>query len=100
MSVAHIITLYVRMYFAHGGYSEYPVVGVSWEQANAFANWRTDYLRRSLAVLRIEIGSESGYAFNKGGGSPLAHIAGHVVKAVAKKASGSSTSHIQLARQS
>ena len=39
---------YVRMYFAHGGYSEYPVVGVSWEQANAFANWRTDYLRRSL----------------------------------------------------
>ena len=39
---------YVRMYFSHGGYSDYPVVGVSWEQANAFANWRTDYLRRSL----------------------------------------------------
>ena len=39
---------YVRMYFAHGGYNDYPVVGVSWEQANAFANWRTDYLRRSL----------------------------------------------------
>ena len=28
---------YVRMYFAHGGYNDYPVVGVSWEQANAFA---------------------------------------------------------------
>ena len=39
---------YVRMYFSHGGYNEYPVVGVSWEQANAFANWRTDFLRRSL----------------------------------------------------
>lgn len=39
---------YVRMYFAHGGYSNYPVVGVSWEQANAFANWRTQYLRRAL----------------------------------------------------
>lgn len=39
---------YVRMYFSHGGYNEYPVVGVSWEQASAFANWRTDYLRRAL----------------------------------------------------
>ncbi|MDE5837716.1 MAG: SUMF1/EgtB/PvdO family nonheme iron enzyme [Paramuribaculum sp.] len=39
---------YVRMYFSHGGYSDYPVVGVSWEQANAFAAWRTSFLRRSL----------------------------------------------------
>ena len=39
---------YVRMYFSHGGYNDYPVVGVSWEQANAFAYWRTDFLRRSL----------------------------------------------------
>lgn len=39
---------YVRMYFAHGGYTDYPVVGVSWEQANAFAAWRTLFLRRSL----------------------------------------------------
>lgn len=39
---------YTRMYFSHAGYNDYPVVGVSWEQANAFANWRTDYLRHSL----------------------------------------------------
>ena len=39
---------YVRLYFSHGGYTDYPVVGVSWEQANAFSNWRTDFLRRSL----------------------------------------------------
>lgn len=39
---------YVRLYFSHAGYNEYPVVGVSWEQANAFAAWRTDFLRRSL----------------------------------------------------
>jgi len=30
-------------YFWHEAYSEYPVVGVSWSQANAFCNWRTDY---------------------------------------------------------
>jgi len=46
---------YVRMYFSHGGYNEYPVVGVSWEQANAFANWRTDFLRRSLGKEGIYI---------------------------------------------
>lgn len=27
---------YVRLYFSHAGYNDYPVVGVSWEQANAF----------------------------------------------------------------
>lgn len=46
---------YVRMYFSHGGYSEYPVVGVSWEQANAFANWRTDFMKRALGKERVYI---------------------------------------------
>ena len=39
---------YTRMYFSHAGYNNYPVVGVSWEQANAFSNWRTEFLKRSL----------------------------------------------------
>ena len=30
-------------YFWHDAYSDYPVVGVSWEQAKAFAHWRTMY---------------------------------------------------------
>lgn len=30
-------------YFWHDAYSEYPVVGVSWEQAKAFCEWRTKY---------------------------------------------------------
>ena len=36
-------------YFWHPAYADYPVVGISWKQAKAFANWRTkyrnDYLR-------------------------------------------------------
>jgi gliding motility-associated lipoprotein GldK len=30
-------------YFWHDAYSEYPVVGVSWEQAKAFCHWRTKF---------------------------------------------------------
>jgi len=39
---------YMRIYFSHPNYNEYPVVGVNWEQANAFCNWRTDFLLKGL----------------------------------------------------
>ena len=39
---------YLRNYFNHEGYNEYPVVGVSWEQATAFCVWRTAFLKQSL----------------------------------------------------
>jgi len=41
---------YMRLYFSHPNYNEYPVVGVNWEQANAFCNWRTDFLMRGLGA--------------------------------------------------
>lgn len=42
--------VYTRMYFNHPGYDNYPVVGVSWEQAMAFCAWRTEYYLRGLKI--------------------------------------------------
>ena len=33
---------YLENYLRHAAYSEYPVVGVSWVQADKFCRWRTD----------------------------------------------------------
>ena len=40
----------VENYFRHPAYHDYPVVGVSWLQANAYASWRTDRVNEQLLI--------------------------------------------------
>lgn len=39
---------YVENYFRHPAYSFYPVVGVSWDQAMSYCQWRTDRVNEKL----------------------------------------------------
>ncbi len=41
---------YVEYYFRHPAYHNYPVVGVSWVQANDYAAWRSDRVNEQLLV--------------------------------------------------
>ena len=41
---------YVYNYFRHPSFNEYPVVGVSWEQANKFCVWRTNRVNEMLLI--------------------------------------------------
>ncbi len=40
----------VKYYFRHPAYDDYPLVGVSWVQANSYAAWRTDRVNENILV--------------------------------------------------
>lgn len=43
---------YVHYYYRHPAYKEFPVVGVSYEQAQAFCKWRTERVKSFLTLAR------------------------------------------------
>lgn len=41
---------YVQYYFRHPAYNDYPVVGVTWLQANDYCEWRTDRVNEMILI--------------------------------------------------
>ena len=43
---------YTKNYFWHPAFDDYPVVGVNWNQANAFSHWRTKMMNSFLKKIK------------------------------------------------
>lgn len=41
---------YVEYYFRHPAYRDYPVVGVTWVQADGYCSWRTDRVNEQILI--------------------------------------------------
>jgi len=59
---------YVELYLRHPAYNFYPVVGVSWTQANRYCEWRTDrvneYIMIREGILKIDPNQQNEENFN------------------------------------
>ncbi len=59
---------YVEYYFRHPAYNFYPVVGISWVQANQYCSWRSDrvneYILIREGILRVDPNQQNEENFN------------------------------------
>ncbi len=59
---------FVETYFRHPSYTDYPVVGVNWLQANEYCKWRTDRVNEAIledrGIINLTIDQKDDNNFN------------------------------------
>ena len=55
----------VTQYFRHPAYQDYPVVGVSWQQAVDYCDWRTDRVNERRLIESGALGKDPEKAWKK-----------------------------------
>jgi sulfatase modifying factor 1 len=60
---------YVDNYFRHPAFQDYPVVGISWEQAVAYTQWRTDRVNEQILRSKGRLASLKTLAAGSKGGT-------------------------------
>ena len=84
---------YIDYYLRHPAYRDYPVVGVSWLQANDFCKWRTDrvneYILIREGILAFNIDQRDENTFNTD-----AYFAGQYEEAVIQNVQDLDPSHL------
>jgi len=67
---------YVNYYFRHPSYNQYPLVGVSWLQANDYCLWRTDRVNEQILIDEGELSPDPVNQLNEKNFNTEAYLAG------------------------
>ncbi len=75
---------YIRTYYRHPSYDDYPVVGVSWEQTKDFCKWRSNMVNEMILIERGILNPNTGEQIDSEVFDTEAYLAGQYQGSVRK----------------
>ncbi|MCX6352421.1 MAG: SUMF1/EgtB/PvdO family nonheme iron enzyme [Bacteroidetes bacterium] len=76
---------YVRYYFRHPAFQNYPVVGVTWSQATEYCKWRTDRVNEGIMIKQGFLKSDPASAVDDNNFNTEAYLVGQYEGVVKKQ---------------